>query len=144
MFGMFRLRKPIEIICPILILSFLIAAFALMFLPDGIKLIFVNAEGTKTAYYYSYFDPIVFGYGRILPFIIGIYTCVLLVFAIIRCFLPWALRKTMFALSIIGLAFVAVDFFFSIYNLTIVDCVIMALYLLGFLDLLLETIIKSK
>ena len=73
---------------PFILLAIAVTILILELLPYGAVLEFAHMSPEITlVYYYSYFDPIVYGYGHIGPFLTAVSTCILAVFAVVAVFL---------------------------------------------------------
>ncbi len=69
----------------ILLLIFPIIALILEILPNGVVLNFGNPEGEPWSHTYSYFSLTPFGYANFGPFLTALFTCVLVVLAVLFC-----------------------------------------------------------
>ena len=92
--------------------SFVLLAITVMILilemiPYGTILEFAHMSPEITlVYYYSYFDPIVYGYGHFGPLLTAVSTCILAVFAVVAVFLEGrAVRIALRVASLLTLLF---------------------------------------
>lgn len=60
-----------------LLLILMLLSLTLMFLPYGVSMTFVNANGIEKISKYAFYDPMVFGYANIFPILILILTVVI-------------------------------------------------------------------
>ena len=76
---------------PFVLLAITVTILILELLPHGVVLEFAHMSPDLTLDYYeqhfSYFDPMVYGYGHIGPLLTAVSTCILAVFAVVAVFL---------------------------------------------------------
>ncbi|MBQ4112853.1 MAG: hypothetical protein IJD38_08660 [Clostridia bacterium] len=95
---------------PFVLLAITVTILILELLPYGAVLEFAHMSPDLTLGYYeqhfSYFDPIVYGYGHIGPLITAVSTCILAVFAVVAVFLEGrAVRIALRVASLLTLLF---------------------------------------
>ena len=95
---------------PFVLLGITVTILILELLPYGAVLEFAHVSPDLTLGYYeqhfSYFDPMVYGYGHIGPLITAVSTCILAVFAVVAVFLEGrAVRIALRVASLLTLLF---------------------------------------